>query len=152
MDVALSRDITKQLREVLGQKPLLLKLGHFELRDRMAEFLQAINGLASGITMVNAISRPVLYRDGRPAFGKQFVRAGVLGRAIHEPSVEDVRAAAQIIREHGMKLTVAAVGGVSCAKDVKDFFDAGAEIVLMGSSPMYLPGLAAELKVMHPQW
>jgi dihydroorotate dehydrogenase len=152
MDAALSRAITQRLREALGSKPLLLKLGHFALPAQMANFLQAIDGLASGITMVNAISRPVLHRDGTPAFGKQFIRAGVLGRAIHRPSVENVRAAAEIIHEHRLNLAIAAVGGVSSANDAKDFFDAGAQIVLMGSSPMYLPGLAAELKVMHPQW
>ena len=152
MDAPLSRAITTRLREVLGHKPLLLKLGQFDSPARMSDFLQAIDGLASGITMVNAISRPVLHRDGSPAFGKQFTRAGVLGRAIHKPSVESVRAAAQIIQRRALNLTIAAVGGVSSANDVKDFFDAGAEIVLMGSSPMYLPGLAAELKRMHPQW
>ena len=152
MDAHVSRTITTRLREVLGEKPLLLKLGHFESPDHMGKFLRAIDGLASGITMVNAISRPVLQRDGSPAFGKQFVRAGVLGRAIHKPSVDDVRTASEIIAQEGLKLGIAAVGGASSENDVKDFFDAGAAIVLMGSSPMYLPGLAAELKVMHPQW
>jgi dihydroorotate dehydrogenase (NAD+) catalytic subunit len=152
MDTELSRAITKRLREVLSEKPLLLKLGHFESRDRMRDFLEAINGLANGITMVNAISRPVLHRDGHPAFGKQFMRAGVLGRAIHEPSVSDVRTARGIIGERRLKLSIAAVGGVSCQSDAKDFFDAGADVVLMGSSPMYLPDLAAELKGAHPEW
>jgi dihydroorotate dehydrogenase len=152
MDSKLSRDITKQLRQVLGERPLLLKLGHFESAERMREFLNAINGFANGITLVNAISRPVLYRDGRPAFGKQFIRAGVLGRAIHKPSVEDVQTAAEIIRGDKLKLAIAAVGGVSSAEDARDFFDAGAEVVLMGSSPMYLPDLAAELKAMYPHW
>jgi dihydroorotate dehydrogenase len=76
----------------------------------------------------------------------------VLGRAIHQASVNDVRIASEIIRESGLDLAIAAVGGVSTEKDAKDFFDAGAGIVLMGSSPMYLPGLAVELKAMHPQW
>lgn len=152
MDVALSRAIAERMREVLGPKPLLLKLGHFETPMKMTEFLCALNGVIDGITLVNAISRPVLYRDGRPAFGKHFVKAGVLGRAIHRPSVEDVRHASNVIRQHNLRLAIAAVGGVSTEQDAADFFDAGADVVLMGSSPMYMPDLAAELKQMHPEW
>jgi len=33
-----------------------------------------------------------------------------------------------------------------------DFFRAGADAVLMGSSPMYLPDLAVEAKAQHPEW
>ena len=152
MDNELSRIIAKSIRAVVGQTPFLIKVGHFGEREKMSSFLQAMDGLADGVTLVNAISRPVLHRDGRPAFGKQFIKAGVLGRAIHQPSVEDVRQAAQIVRADGLRLSIAAVGGVSQEQDIIDFFDAGADAVLMGSSPMYLPDLAAEMKRRHPEW
>jgi dihydroorotate dehydrogenase len=131
---------------------LLLKLGIFPDDDRMREFLRAIDGLADGVTMVNCISRPVLHRDGRPAFGPDFRTAGVLGRAIHQPSVAVVRAVRQCIESEGLKLEVAAVGGASTPADVNDFFEAGADAVLCGSSPMYVPGLAIECKRLHPNW
>jgi dihydroorotate dehydrogenase len=44
------------------------------------------------------------------------------------------------------------VGGVSSDEDVQHFFEAGAGAVLMGSSPMYMPDLAAEMKLRHPDW
>ena len=152
MDNELSRAISKGIRDAVGKTPFLIKVGHFSEREKMRAFLQAIHGHADGITLVNAISRPVLHRDGRPAFGKQFIKAGVLGRAIHQPSVEDVRQAAQMVRADGLRLSIAAVGGVSQEQDVIDFFEAGADAVLMGSSPMYLPDLAAEMKSRHPEW
>jgi dihydroorotate dehydrogenase len=80
------------------------------------------------------------------------MRAGVLGRIIHQPSVQQVREAAQIIREDSLNLSVAAVGGVSTVADVTDFFEAGADAVLMGSSPMYLPDLAAQAKSARSDW
>ena len=145
-DPDFSRTIAERVRRAIGSKPLLLKVGHYKEADLMRRFLIAINGIVDGITLVNAISRPVLYRDGRPAFGENYRRAGVLGRAIHEPCVQSVRDATTIIRENNLRLSIAAVGGVSQAQDAKDFFDAGAEAVMLGSSPMYLPDIASELR------
>jgi dihydroorotate dehydrogenase len=152
MDAPLSGYIAKRLRETLGTKPLLAKLGHIERQEQMSELFGAIGGFVNGVTMVNAITRPVLQRDGQPAFGKQFVKAGVLGRAIHKPSVEDVRRARDVINKQQLNLSIAAVGGVSSAEDIKDFFAAGADAVLLGSSPMYLPDLAVEVKKRHAAW
>lgn len=151
-DANFSRAITQEIRKAIGAKPLLLKIGHYTRPAAMRDFLRGVNQLANGVTLVNAISRPVLYRDGCPVFGEQFRRAGVLGRAIHAPCVQSVRDAKQIIATDNLDLSIAAVGGVSTAQDAADFFNAGADAILMGSSPMYLPDLAADLKSSHPGW
>lgn len=151
-DIAASRTVVHSIREAVGSTPLLLKLGVFPDDVRMQQFLCAMNGLADGVTLVNCISRPILHRDGQPAFGADFPKAGVLGRAIHEPSVAVVRAVKHCIEREGLKLEVAAVGGASTLKDVEDFFAAGADAVLCGSSPMYVPNLAIDCKRLHPEW
>ncbi len=145
-DTKLSRFIASKIRDAIADKPLLFKVGHFLSNESLRDFLCAMNGIVSGITLVNGISRPVLHRDGRAAFGEQYRTAGVLGRAIHEPSVQNVRTAAEIIQSESLNLAIAAVGGVSQPADMTDFLDAGADVVLLGSSPMYLPGLAVEAK------
>jgi dihydroorotate dehydrogenase (NAD+) catalytic subunit len=151
-DAKLSRMIAEGIRERIGNKPLLLKVGQFESEERLREFMVSVNGKAQGLAMVNGMVRPVLYRDGRPVFGRDFVKAGVLGRAIHGESVEMVRQAERWVRAEGLDLEIAAVGGVSRLSDMADFFDAGAGAVLMGSAPMYLPDLAIEMKRVHPDW
>jgi dihydroorotate dehydrogenase (NAD+) catalytic subunit len=151
-DAQLSRTIAGAIRKSIGAKPLLIKAGQFSDIARLRSFLKFINGIADGITMVNAVSRPVLHPNGRPVFGEPFVKAGVLGRGIHQACVDGVKRAADIIRETDLNLTVVGVGGVSTDQDVQDFFDAGAAAVLMGSSPMYMPDLAAEMKARHPEW
>ena len=151
-DAQFSGRITREIRAAIGHKPLLLKIGHYSRPDVMRDFLRSVAEVADGVTLVNAISRPVLYRDGQPVFGEPFRKAGVLGRAIHAPCVENVRQARSIIQTDSLRLAIAAVGGISKAQDAGDFFDAGADAVLMGSSPMYLPGLAAEIKSAHPDW
>jgi dihydroorotate dehydrogenase (NAD+) catalytic subunit len=152
MDAQMSRTITAEIRGAIGATPLLLKAGHFNDAGKLGTFLKFVNGIADGITMVNAVSRPVLYPNGHPVFGDLFVKAGVVGRGIHTSCVDNVRRATDIIAAENLKLTMVGVGGVSGDDDVQRFFDAGAAAVLMGSSPMYLPDLAAEMKSRHPDW
>jgi len=151
-DAELSRFIAEETRMAIDGRPLLLKVGHFPEQEQLREFLQAMNGVARGLTLVNGISRPVLRRDGNAVFGEQYRTAGVLGRAIHQPSVDNVAFATSIIREEQFDLAIAAVGGVSHPQDAEDFFAAGADAVMLGSSPMYLPDLAVQLKSANPGW
>jgi dihydroorotate dehydrogenase (NAD+) catalytic subunit len=151
-DAQLSRTIASAMRKSIGDKPLLIKAGQFSDAARLRGFLKFVSGMAHGITMVNAVSRPVLHPNGRPVFGERFVKAGVLGRGIHKACVEGLKCAADIIRDDSLNLTLVGVGGVAADEDVQDFFDAGAAAVLMGSSPMYMPDLAAEMKTRHPDW
>ena len=146
MDVDLAQSVTQTVRSGIGDSRLLLKIGVFPDTDLQRSFLRAVACAADGITLVNGISREVLHRDGRPVFGENYVKAGVLGRIIHEPCVAAVREAKAAIEAEGLNLALAAVGGVSSVADYQDFIEAGADAVLCGSSPMYLPDLAAEIK------
>lgn len=151
-DAELSRFIADETRNAVGDKPLLLKVGHFPKGEQLRKFLRSMSGVVNGLTLVNGISRPVLNRDGSPVFGEDYVNAGVLGRAIHQPSVDNVAIAASVIRDEKLDLAIAAVGGVSHPQDAEDFFTAGADAVMLGSSPMYLPDLAVQLKRANPGW
>ena len=145
-DARLSEIVTQTIRSAIGEVPLLLKIGVFPDTDSQRAFLHAVAGNANGITLVNGISRPVLRADGQPVFGEQYVKAGVLGRIIHEPCVAAVREARAVIESENLSLSLAAVGGVSSVADYNEFIEAGADAVLCGSSPMYLPDLAVEIK------
>ena len=145
-DVALSKTVTETIRSGMGELPLLLKIGVFPDATLHRDFLRTVSGSAHGITLVNGIAREVRYPDGRPVFGEQYLRAGVLGRIIHEPCVKAVREARAVIDAEELPLALAAVGGVASVQDYEDFMAAGADVVLCGSSPMYLPGLAVEIK------
>jgi dihydroorotate dehydrogenase len=145
-DASLSEAVTQTIRSAIGDTPLLLKIGVFPNAENQRAFLHAVAGNANGITLVNGISRAVLHADGRPVFGEDYRKAGVLGRIIHEPCVAAVRDARAVIEHENLSLALAAVGGVSSAADYNDFIEAGADAVLCGSSPMYLPDLAGVIK------
>ncbi|MEY4567469.1 MAG: hypothetical protein RLY14_2439 [Planctomycetota bacterium] len=151
-DAVASRMIALRIRASIHNVPLLLKVSTFRSQDAQREFMMSIDGIANGITLVNCITRPVLYRDGSPVFGMEYRNAGVLGRAIHEPAVDLVRQTREIVERNNLSLEIAAVGGVAGVEDMQDFWDAGADAILCGSSPMYNPNLAYEIKKSHPEW
>ena len=152
LDPKFSQTIAGRIRQTIGEKPLIIKVGDFGSDECMARFLQSVAGAANAVTMVNCLVRPVLNPDQSPVFGEQFRNVGVAGRAIHEPSVELVRTAVEIVQRDQLELAIIAVGGVSRVSDMADFFSTGAVAVLMGSAPMYLPHLAVEAKRLHPEW
>lgn len=152
LDAALSGRIARALREGAGTLPVLLKIGHVPDEPRMAALLRAVAGQASGLVIVNGLSRPVLNPAGEPAFGAGRRHAGLLGRGVHLIGVQDVARATALIRRDRLDLQVAGVGGVAHADDASRYFAAGACAVLMGSAPMADPGLAARMKAAHPEW
>lgn len=151
-DAAFSKLVAEAIRSGIGKRPLLLKIGYFAQQNELADFLREVHSAANGVTMVNGIARPVLTSEGKPAFGPSAVQAGVLGRSIHPHSVQAARIVRQVIAQEGLALCLLAVGGASVTKDIADFFSAGADAVLMGSSPMYCPDLAAKAKLTNPLW
>ena len=151
-DVLSSVRVVQRIRELIGAVPLLLKLGEFPSGQQLSQFLRAVNGLANGVTFVNCVTREVLRSDGTPVFGEGYRRAGVLGRGIHQAAVRLVGQVRELIDREGLSLELAAVGGVSRVCDAESLFAAGADAVLCGSAPAFLPGLAVELKAAHPEW
>lgn len=152
LDAALSGRIAQALRQGAGTLPVLLKIGHVPDEARLAALLRAVAGQASGLVVVNGLSRPVLDGAGAAAFGTGRRQAGILGHGIHAISVQDVARASALIRHDRLDLQVVGVGGVASAEDAARYFEAGACAVLMGSAPMFDPALAARMKALHPDW
>lgn len=152
LDADATRRVVSRIRDAIGRVPLLVKIGVLPGSAAQARFLDAVSGLVEGITLVNCIARPVLHPDGTPVFGDGFRTVGVLGRTVHEPSVAAVASLRQALDALGLRMAVAAVGGASTPQDIADFFRVGADAVLCGSAPMYLPDLAIEAKRQHPEW
>jgi hypothetical protein len=151
-DAELSGRIARALRVGAGTLPVLLKIGHVSDDRDLHALLRAVNGAASGLVIVNGLSRPVLDSAGAPAYGEGRTQAGILGRGVHAIGVRDVARAVAQIRRDRFDLEVAGVGGVATAADVERYFAAGACAVLMGSAPMFDLALASRLKAADPNW
>ena len=152
LDAEMSGRIAAALRTGAGPLPVLLKIGHVPDDERLQALVHAVAGHASGLVIVNGVSRPVIDADGAAAFGEGRRQAGILGRGIHAIGVSDVIRALTLIRRERFDLQVAGVGGIASADDAAAYFEAGACAVLLGSAPMYDPTLAARMKALHPEW
>ncbi len=152
LDAELSGKIAAAMQKGVNGIPVLLKLGHFADKSLISDVLQAVDGKASAVVMVNGISRRVVKNDGSAAFGKGREMSGILGRGIHAFSLDNVKSALEIVKKDQLSLEIVAVGGVSRAQDAKGFFDAGAAAVMLGSAPMFDPTLAIQFKKSHPEW
>lgn len=144
-DLDASRYIATVIRQAIGSTPLLIKAGYIADQKQLGDFLECLSSTADCVVLVNAIQRPVLTQDGQPVFGK-FERVGILGRAIHDDCVRMVTQATEVAAQRQLPIKVAGVGGVATAEDAKQFLDAGAEVVFLGSAPMVKPLLAQEIK------
>lgn len=152
LDGNATRHVVQRIRDAIGRVPLLVKVGVLPGAIVQQRFLDAVDDVVDGITLVNCIARPVLHPDGSPVFGEGFRTVGVLGRTIHEPSLAAVASLRQALDRRRLNLALLAVGGASTVEDIADFFRVGADAVLCGSAPMYLPDLAIEAKCQHPEW
>lgn len=151
-DADSSELVARRIRAAIPATPFLVKLGHFPSRESITDCLEALADHATGVVMVNAVSRRVLERDGRPVFGPERERVGVLGTGIRDACVENVRQAVEVSAERKLNLTVSAVGGVVSPDDADDYFAAGAQAVFMGGAPMLDPCLAIKMKAQRPDW
>lgn len=152
LDAALSGQIAHAMHDNAGGLPVLLKLGHFADVAKLSSLLQAVDGMATGVVMVNGISRRVIGADGSPVFGEGREQSGILGRGIHAFSLDNVKSALAVIARDNLSTKVIAVGGVSTIADAEHYFDAGATAVMMGSAPSFDPTLAVRFKQAHPEW
>jgi dihydroorotate dehydrogenase len=151
-DAELSRQVAKAMRAAAGNTPIALKAGYFQGKEPLAAFLRAIDGLADAAVLVNGFSRRVVDSDNKPVFGRGREASGILGRGIHEPCVDLVRRAIATIRDDKLSLRVMAVGGVYAQEHAENYFNAGADAVMMGSVPMFDPTIAISFKQAHPEW
>jgi len=152
LDAELSGKIAAAMARGADGLPVLLKLGHFAENDKLIQVLHAVEGHATGVVMVNGISRRVIKEDGSAAFGVGREVSGILGRGIHTFSLDNVRTALDIVSKGRLSLKIVAVGGVSTVADAAPYFEAGAAAVMMGSAPMFDPTLAVSFKREHPEW
>ena len=78
------------------------------------------------------------------------IMRGIKELGYHAPT--DVQRAVRMVGEDRLGLEIVGVGGVSTVDDAAEFFEAGAAAVMLGSSPMYLPDLAARIKEERPDF
>lgn len=116
--------VEKIVREIVSMgKPVLVK----PIESNLAEAIRRTERAgASGYTLTNTRGPKAYYFDGYPVLSNKI--GGISGKNIHKAAVNAVREARKITRLH-----ITGVGGIATAKDMRDFEEAGANHLGLGT-------------------
>lgn len=140
---ASARLVVQQVREAVPDKPLVIKIGFMDSRDRITALLNAISGLVDAISMTNCLACHVKSADGLMFDGQM---RGIGGSAIRAESVRQTRLFSEVVDGMNSSIRLIGVGGISTAEHVNEYLTAGAHAVHIATAAMLNPKLAVELK------
>lgn len=150
-DPKLVGDIAQAVKDEIGDRPLLVKLG-FLADDAMLDEIvgrTAARGLAQGFSVINTISARLVDSRGRQALpGQGRERSGVCGAAIRAAGQDMVRRLAAIRRRRGVDFVIVGVGGVTTARDYREYRRLGADAVMSATGAMWDPDLAMSVRAL----
>jgi len=126
--------VAARLREAIGKKPLLIKIGHVPDDSAAAELSRALAPHADALVMVNCIAAKVVDANGQPFFGGQ--SRGIAGEAIRKAVLEQVRRFTRVLASEKLKLRLVGVGGIATASDVRAHLNAGSHAVQLATAAM----------------
>lgn len=148
---ASSVSVTRASKDVLGSKPLIIKIGYFADDATLRLFVKALAPYCDGIAAINTIQAEIVDGKGNhPLPGKNRERSGVCGASITWAGLEMTKRLAEIRKEEGLSYEIIGVGGVMHPGDFRKYRDAGADLVQSATGAMWNPYLAKEIKEAYP--
>lgn len=131
--------IASYLRDAVGRKPLLLKIGHVADEGLATDLCRAVSKHVDALVMVNCISATITTPTGRSMFEGQ--KRGVAGDAIRDASLDQVRLFARAIQREQLRLKLVGVGGIADAEHVQAYLEAGCHAVQLATAAMLDPAV-----------
>ena len=126
--------MASRLREAVGAKPLLVKIGHITDPKLANSLVKALAACVDAFVMVNCISAKVVDQNGGALFEGQ--PRGIAGESIYEAGLEQARLFNRIIRQEGLSIRLVGVGGIVSAEQVRAHLEAGNHAVQLATAPM----------------
>ncbi len=136
--------VAERIREAIGTKPLVLKIGLMQDSDTAKSLLERVAPFANGLAMTNSIAARVRGESGGYHFDGQ--PRGICGDAIREQSTKQVALFHGLIQDQQIALDLIGVGGVSTADHTRAYLSSGAAAVGMATSAMVNPSVAIEIR------
>ncbi|NOZ40182.1 MAG: hypothetical protein GXP24_08150 [Planctomycetes bacterium] len=140
--------VAAQVRDAIGNTPLLIKVGHVTAASEVAALLTALSPYISGLAMTNSVAVTVahtdsgadkkLFFDGQPR--------GICGAAILSASLQQTKLFAKEMKASQHELDLIGVGGIASVSDVQSYLSAGATAVHLATAAMVNPRIAQEIK------
>jgi dihydroorotate dehydrogenase (NAD+) catalytic subunit len=145
-DIALSAEICRAVKKVLGDRPLLAKVGYYKDAGLLTEFLRQTAGVIDGISSANTFALPVVSKTGEEVFPGR-PKAGVSGAGIRTLYMEQAQAIMAAKKTLGLThLVVVGIGGVTQPKHIQQYLEIGVDAVQSASGVWANPELAINYK------
>jgi dihydroorotate dehydrogenase (NAD+) catalytic subunit len=136
--------VAARLRDTIGSKPLLIKIGHIRDESLAASLVQALGPHVNALVMVNCIAAKIMAHGELPLFDGQ--ARGIAGLAIYEAALAQIRLFERIIRGQGSSVRLVGVGGIATAAHVQAHLKAGSHAVQLATAAMLNPSVAQEIR------
>lgn len=135
------------IRNIIGNTPLILKIGYFKDDIQLTEILRVANKYAQGISAINTLQTEIIDAEGKQALpGPMRAKSGVCGAGIKWAGIEMVKRIKKMKDENGYRFAIEGVGGVTKSEDYFEYLRAGADSVMSATGAMWNPYLAQEIK------
>jgi dihydroorotate dehydrogenase len=146
-NLEVTEKITKRIRSVIGNTPLVLKIGYYKEDSDLEKLAAIANEYANDIAGINTLQAKVVDSSGQQALpGPKRSMSGICGHGIKWAGIDTVRRLAKIKDKNNYKFRITGVGGVTKTDDYFDYRKAGADAVMSATGAMWGPGLAQEIK------
>lgn len=146
-NLEVTRKVAQGLRKVIGNTPLVLKVGYYKSDSDMEKLAEIANEYADDVAGINTLQAEVRDEKGNQALpGPNRLRSGICGHCIKWAGIEFVRRMKAIKDKKNYKFSITGVGGVTTPEDYAEYREAGADIVMSATGAMWNPKLAQEIK------
>lgn len=139
--------VVKGIRKVIGNRPLVLKVGYYKDESQLEGFAEIANEYANDVAAINSLQVKVVNSQGEQALpGPNRLSSGICGSAIKWAGLEMTKKLSKIRAARNFKFKITGVGGVVAVQDYLDYKDAGADAVMSATGAMWNPFLAQEIR------
>ena len=146
-NLEVTEKVTKGIRKVIGNTPLILKIGYYENQKGLEKLAKIANEYADDIAGINTLQATVVNTQGDQALpGPNRLKSGVCGYGIKWAGVDTVKRLKNIKDKKNYKFSITGVGGVLSSKDYFEYTKAGADCVMSATGAMWNPLLAQDIK------
>ena len=142
--------ICKRTREIIGNTPLMIKLGYFtkEQQALLEAMMVEVAPLIQAVALINTIPAKVYDKNGNQALpGEGRLVSGLCGAGIKWAGVDMVKRMATLRKKKNYNYEIVGIGGVMTPSDFIEYRKAGADLIQACTGPMWNPNLAHDITV-----
>lgn len=134
------------IRNVIGNIPLVLKIGYFQDDNQLFRIAEIANKYADAIAAINTIQAEIVDKQGNQVLpGVMRSKSGICGAGIRWAGLDMTKRLADIRKNNNFDFEIIGVGGVMTPQDYFEYRKEGADLVQSATGAMWNPFLAWEI-------